>query len=98
MIEGVQATMGQPVNFKVFTTTNRGFTPEEVADKALEKFISISDTADEKIKVQALVYKEQIRTLLVFYMKEAIRSDRTTLSALLHKQGHSDIARIIEKL
>jgi hypothetical protein len=82
----------------VFTTTNRGFTPEEVADKALEKFISISDTADEKIKVQALVYKEQIRTLLVFYMKEAIRSDRTTLSALLHKQGHSDIARIIEKL
>jgi hypothetical protein len=98
MINGVQAQAGQPMEFKVFTTNDRGFTPEEIADRALDRFISISDTADEMVKAQALVYKEQIRALLVFYMKEAIRSDRTTLAALLSKQGHSDTARIIGKL
>lgn len=98
MINGVQANTEQPIEFKVYTTTDRGFTPEEIADRALDKFIHISDTADEMVKAQALVYKEKIRALLVFYMKEAIRSDRTTLCAMLAKQGHSDMARIISKL
>ena len=98
MINGVQANTEEPIEFKVYTTNGRGFTPEEIADRALDKFIHISDTADEMVKAQALVYKEKIRALLVFYMKEAIRSDRTTLSGVLSKQGHSDIAQIIGKL
>jgi hypothetical protein len=82
----------------VHTTQNRGFTPEEITERVLDKLIEISDTADDMVKAQALVYKERIRELILFYMKEAIRSDRTTLCAMLAKQGHSDMARIISKL
>jgi hypothetical protein len=99
MMNGVQAqATSETPDVKVYTTSNRGFTPEELTERALDKLIEVSDTADEMVKAQALVYKERIRQLILFYMKEAIRSDRTTLSAMLVKQGHSDMARIISKL
>jgi len=91
-----QSTTGFDV--KVFTTNNRGHTPEELAERALEKLIAISETADPMVKAQAMVFKDHIRDLIIFYMKEAIRSDRTTICAELAKQGHADLARIISKI
>ena len=96
-MNGAEATSIFP-EVAVHTTQNRGFTPEEITERVLDKLIEISDTADDMVKAQALVYKERIRELILFYMKEAIRSDRTTLSAILAKQGHNDMARIISKL
>lgn len=96
-MNGVQAASVFP-DVKVHTTQNRGFTPEEITERVLDKLIEVSDTADEMVKAQALVYKDQIRQLILFYMKEAIRSDRTTLCAMLAKQGHSDMAKIISKM
>ena len=85
-------------DIKVFTTNNRGHTPEELAERAMEKLISVSETADPMVKAQAMVFKDHIRELITFYMKEAIRSDRTTICAELAKQGHADLARIISKI
>jgi len=85
-------------DIKVFTTNNRGHTPEELAERAMEKLISVSETADPMVKAQAMVFKDHIRELIIFYMKEAIRSDRTTICAELAKQGHADLARIISKI
>ena len=98
MINGVQTTLDNGFKVDVHTTSNRGWTPEELADRALAKLISVSDTADEQVKAQALVFKEQIREVLVFYMKEAIKSDRTTVCAELEKQGQNELANIIRKL
>jgi dsDNA-binding SOS-regulon protein len=77
------------------TTQGRGFTPEEVADRALDKLLYISDSADPMVKAQAMVFKEQVRQVLVFYMNESIKSYKTTLCAELTKQGHGDIAQIV---
>ena len=100
MINGVQANTNDVdwTDVRVFTTQNRGHTPEELAERALEKMLSISDTADPAIKAQAYAYRDRIKHLLVFYMQEAIRSDRTTICAELAQQGHADLARIISKL
>jgi hypothetical protein len=95
---GVEAQGIPSFDVKVFTTNNRGHTPEELAERALEKLIAISETADPMVKAQAMVFKDHIRDLMVFYMKEAIRSDRTTICAELAKQGHADMARIISKI
>lgn len=83
---------------KVVTTQNRGHTPEELAERAMEKMLSVSETADPAIKAQAYAYRDRIKYLLVFYMREAIRSDRTTICAELAKQGHADLAHIISKI
>jgi hypothetical protein len=95
---GVEGDAREGINFEVLTTSNRGFTPEELAERAMLKFIDISDTADPVIKAQALAFKDRVKQLFIFYMNEAIRSDRTTVCSKLKQQGRSDLADIISKL
>ena len=82
----------------VKTTHNRGFTPEEVAQRCLEKIISVSDNANPIIRDQAEAFKGNIEKILVFYMREAIRSDRTTVYNALSDAGHKDLAELIRRL
>jgi len=82
----------------VKTTNERGFTPEEITEDLLDKLIYISGTSHPAIRDQAIAFRDQIRPLIVQYMKQAVKSDRTTLSALLSKQGHLDMAEIIRRL
>ena len=83
---------------EVQTTQHRGFTPEEVADRCLTKLLSVSDTAPPAIRDQAIAYKEHMRAVLVFYMKEAVQSDRTTVNNALLDAGYKDLAELIRRL
>lgn len=84
--------------FIVKTTNERGFTVEEVAEDLLNKLIFISGESHPVIREQAVAFKDRIRPAIIHYMKQAVRSDRTTLAAQLSKQGHNDMAEIIRKL
>jgi hypothetical protein len=77
---------------------DRGFTPEEISKRAVEKIISVSEGADPVIKTQAEAFKSRIFHVIVAACKDAIRSDRTTLYNLLSKQGHEDMAEILRRL
>ena len=85
-------------SFIVRTTNERGFTVEEVAEDLLNKLIFISSESHPAIREQAIAFKDQIRPVIVHYMKQAVRSDRTTLAAQLSKEGHTYMAEIIRKL
>lgn len=85
-------------SFLVKTTNERGFTVEEVAEDLLNKLIFISSESHPAIREQAIAFKDQIRPVIVHYMKQAVRSDRTTLAAQLSKEGHTYMAEIIRKL
>ena len=65
----------------VHTTNNRGHTPEELAEMALDKIIYIGEDVPEPLRDQALAYKERLRAVLIFYMQQAIKSERTTIRA-----------------
>ena len=82
----------------VKTTDGRGFTPEEVAERCVDKIISVSDTAHPGIRDQANAYKVHIQRLVAFYMREAIRSDRTTTYNALKDAGHPELADAIRRL
>jgi len=82
----------------VSSTSNRGHTPEEVADRCLAKIIQISDNAPPEIQQQARAYCDVLRNVLVYYMKQAVASDRTTLFNLLKAQGHNDLADLLRRL
>lgn len=85
-------------SFIVKTTNERGFTVEEIAEDLLDKLLFISSEAHPAIREQALAYKDRIRPALIHYMKQAVKSDRTTLAAEFSKQGHHDMAEIIRRL
>jgi HD superfamily phosphohydrolase YqeK len=85
-------------NVKVFTTENRGFTPEEIAERALDKIIYVGDRSHPVILEQARAFKESLRTVLIHYLDEAQQSERVTISAKLRAAGHPQIADIIGEL
>jgi hypothetical protein len=80
----------------VLTTNNRGFMPEEIAERALDKIIYVGGNSHPAIRDQAEVFRENIRKILVFYMKEAINSDRTTIAARLREAGHPELIKILD--
>lgn len=82
----------------VETTSGRGFTAEEWTERLLNKIIHIADTAPPAIKDQAIAFREAMRPAIVHYMKQAINSDRTTLTAKLKEAGHNDVADLIGRL
>jgi len=82
----------------VNTSDNRGFTPEELSEQCVQKLISVSDTAPPAIRDQARAYQKHVETLVAFYMRQAIRSDRTTVYNALNDAGHPDLADLIRRL
>jgi hypothetical protein len=84
--------------FMVRTTQERGLTVEEIAEDLLNKILFISSEAHPAIREQAMAFKDQIRPAIIHYMKQAVKSDRTTLAAQFSKQGHIDMADIIRRL
>jgi hypothetical protein len=82
---------------RVETTQNRGFTPEEVAERALDKIIAVGGTSHPAITEQAMAFRENIRKVLVFYMKEAVRSNNVTLANKFRKAGHPELIKLLDE-
>ena len=82
----------------VHTTSGRGFTPEEIAERCAKKIIAISDDANPAIRAQAHAFRGQILKTLEFYMREAIKSDRTTVYNALTDAGQTELAKLIRRL
>ena len=91
-----RAEIKQGVNYDVQTTSFGGMTPEQVAELALAKIIHVCENANPLLKEQALAYKDSIRQVLVHYMKQAIKSNHTTIANKLHQAGHSELTKLLE--
>lgn len=83
---------------EVLASSGRGHSPEEITDLCLRRLMGIANTAPEPIRSQAFDFKDRIRPLLIHYMKQAIRSDRTTLHNQLKSAGQHEAANLILKL
>jgi hypothetical protein len=82
----------------VMTTEGRGHTPEEVALRCVNKLISVSDSAPQEIRDQALAYRAALLKVVTAYMKEAVTNDRVTVYNALVDAGHPQLAAAIQKL
>jgi len=85
-------------NVVVATTQNKGHDPEFWAKTASDRIVSVGGNGHPLIAQQAEAFKQSVETTVSFYIKEAIKSDRTTLIAELERQGHGDMANIIRSL
>ena len=80
------------------TTDGRGFTPDELAEQCVQKIISVSDNAHPGVRDQARAFSKHIEKLIAYYMRQAIRSDRTTVYNALNDAGHPELAELIRRL
>jgi hypothetical protein len=83
-------------NVMVQTTHNRGFTPEEIAERALDKIVHVGSNAHPAIREQAEAFKDNIRAVLVYYMNEAVRSHNVTLVSKFQKAGYPELVKILD--
>jgi len=93
MFDPVSGNIGSVM---VMTTEGRGFTPEEIAERALDKIIYVGSTAHPAIRDQAEAFKNSIRGVLVHYMHEAIRSHNVTLVNKFKQAGHPELTAILD--
>ena len=93
-------TLAMPNNFSVEiqTTDNRGQTPEEVAQRCVNKIIGISNNAHPAIKDQAHAYRLQMEKIIAIYMSQAIKSDRTTVYNAIKDSGNPKLAEYIRRM
>ena len=82
---------------QVFTKDHGGFSPDELADRALDKIIQVGDNPHPLVREQALAFREHIRAVLVFYMNEAVKFDRVTLAHKLREAGHPELIKLLDE-
>ena len=91
----VESNMGDVV---VKTTERRGLSPEELAERAVEQIVSVSSSVDPVVRQQAEAFRSRIYHVVLGIIKQAIKSDRTTLINEFIQQGQSDTADILRRL
>ncbi len=88
----VQAFMGSVF---VETTQARGWTPEELAVRAADKIIYVGDQSHPAVQAQARAFKENVKQVVAFYLKEAIEQDRATIAGRLTQAGHPNLVHLL---
>ena len=91
-------TMSNDFKVEVATTNNRGFTPEEVAQRCVNKIIGISESAPPAIRDQAREYRDAVEKTVALYMRQAIQSDRTTVYNAIKDSGQEKLAKYIRDM
>ena len=72
-------------NVFVQTTDHRGFTPEEIAERVVNR-------------VRSVETEDRLKQVLIEYLREAQESERKTIRERLSQLGHSDIANLLGDL
>ena len=91
----VESNLGDVV---VKTTERRGLSPEELAERAVEQIVSVASSVDPVVRQQAEAFRNRIYHVVLGIIKQAIKSDRTTLINEFIQQGQSDTADILRRL
>jgi hypothetical protein len=81
--------------FEVHTTSGRGFTPEEIAERAIKDVIYIGDQTHPAIRDQAREFSDRVKHVLIRSMYEAIQSNNTTLANKFTRAGHSELIPLL---
>jgi len=89
--------LGESSGIQVATKDFGGFTPEELAERALDKIIQVGDQSHPLVRDQANAFRNHIRGVLVFYMNEAVKFDRVTLAYKLREAGHPELIKLLEE-
>ena len=93
--EALGATAG---TVGVMTSSNGGYSNEQIAEMATNKIVDVSDTAPEPIRQQAHIFADNVRNVLHYYIELAKKEERATICHQLREAGHKDLAKAIRRM
>jgi Holliday junction resolvasome RuvABC endonuclease subunit len=91
-------TVDMPVlvsGVSVATTQNRGWDAAELAQRAADKIIFVGDQSHPAVQAQARAFKEQVKHVVAFYLREAVEQDRATIAHRLREAGHPELVHLL---
>ena len=94
MFTSGEAILGQ---VKVVHVSGRGFSIDEVVDRAMEQIISIESTAPPVLRIQAEAYRNRVRAVLRQALVQSRRSYNTTLEKRFTDIGKPELASLLER-
>jgi hypothetical protein len=94
----VDPGMAQVMKVDVAATSNGGHPPEFWASRCVERIVQVSESAPPAIRDQALAYRDQVEQIILFHMKRAIQSDRTTVGHAVTEAGQPQLAELLRRL
>lgn len=77
----------------VMTSNGGGLSSEQLTELALDKLISVSNTAPEPIRLQAEAFRENLRNVIYEYIVKARREERSSIIQEVRKYGQEDLAK-----
>jgi hypothetical protein len=89
---------GEIGTVSVFTSSNGPLPVGHWAQRATDHIVKVGDDSHPQIAEQARAFKETIYRAIDYYIKEAIKEDRSKVIILLRSAGHNDLANSMEKL
>ena len=78
-----QALQVPKISVDVVASSNGGHPPEFWANRAAQKIVQVSDSAPPVIGEQARAFQKQVEQVILYYMKQAIECDRSTVASQL---------------
>ena len=82
--------------FKIASTSGRGFSPEEIAEMALDRIVHVGENSHPVIRDQAEAFRNQIHGVLLSALRQAVRSHNTTIANRLRNAGHPELTKLLE--
>jgi ribosomal protein L17 len=79
----------------IATTSNRGHTPEELAERMVDKIISVGDNSHPAIREQAIAFKASVKNVALIYLKEAVNKHNATIAHRLKEAGYSNLVHLL---
>jgi hypothetical protein len=80
---------------RVETTSHRGWSVDELAQRAADKIIFVGDQSHPAVREQARAFKEGVKAVVAFYLQEAVQQDRLTLATRLREAGYPDLVNLL---
>ena len=93
MITELETAIG---TVQVMTTNGRGFSAEELAERALNQIINVGDNAPPVIADQARAFRDNLREVLIYFMREAMRSRNVTLVNKFTQAGFPELVKLMD--
>lgn len=80
---------------QVCTTDNRGWSVEELAQRAADKIVYVGDQSHPAVREQARAFKESVKHVVALYLREAVEQDRVTIANRLREAGHPELLHLL---
>lgn len=91
-------TVSSPVlvgSVSVATTDFRGWSVDELAQRAADKIVYVGDQSHPAVQAQARAFKDAVKHVVAFYLKEAVEQDRATIAQRLTEAGHPELVSLL---